>query len=109
VYEPIRTSLLPLPYGETTTTSSGRQYGTLQEEATRISTSLIPVQEPGKASQNRYGSPAQPVPLIKSIIQVKYTFILTQKKKNQKDLGLTKLTIRILLTFSYFIYFIYFR
>ncbi len=61
--------MLPLPYGETTTTSSGRQYGTLQEEATRISTSLIPIQEPGKASANRYGAPSQPVPLIKTVIQ----------------------------------------
>ena len=68
-YEPLKTSLLPLPYGETTTTSSGRQYGTLQEEALKISTSLLPVQDPGKGSQARYGTPAQPIPLIKAIIQ----------------------------------------
>ena len=68
-YDPLRTSLLPLPYGETTTTSSGRQYGTLQEEAIRISVSLLPVQDATKVSQQRYGSPAQAIPLIKTVIQ----------------------------------------
>jgi myosin X len=68
-YEPLRTPLLALPYGETTSTPSGRQYGTLQEEAIKVSTSLLPVQEPGKGSATRYGTPSQPIPLIKAIIQ----------------------------------------
>ncbi len=55
-YEPLRTPLLPLPYGETTSTASGRNYGTLQEESIKISTSLLPVQEPGKGSAVRYGA-----------------------------------------------------
>jgi myosin X len=81
--------LLPLPYGETTTTASGRQYGTLQEEAIKISTSLLPVQEPGKGSAARYGTPSQPIPLIKAVIQACFD---VPKLRNEVYCQVIKLT-----------------
>lgn len=39
---PLKTSLLPLPYGDIMTQSEGRTYETLSLEAVKISTSLLP-------------------------------------------------------------------
>lgn len=64
----LRAPLLPLPYGETFTTGS-RQYGTLQQEAVKISHSLLPISLTGDASKPRYGEPKTPIPLIKAICQ----------------------------------------
>jgi len=70
--EPLRASLLPLPYGEISSPSSSRTYETLQAEALRVSASLLPAMDSGSGvpSRARYGSPDQPVELIRNIIQV---------------------------------------
>lgn len=65
---PLRVSLLPLPYGETVETPSGRKYGTLQVEALKVSASLLPAALTG--DMKRYGDPKEPVPLIKAICQL---------------------------------------
>lgn len=71
--EPLRTSLLPLQYG-TTSNDSGREYGTLLEEALKFSVSLQPVLGGGKAVESgpngRYGAPNDECTLIKNILQV---------------------------------------
>jgi hypothetical protein len=48
---PLRVSLLPLPYGETVETPSGRKYGTLQQEALKISASLLPPAQTGDSKR----------------------------------------------------------
>ncbi len=49
--------------------STRGRYGTLQEEAVKISASLLPISESTRHIA-RYGSPADPIPLIKAIAQV---------------------------------------
>ena len=69
VNQPIKASLLPLPYGEKTQ-ASGRAYETLQEEALMVNEALLPQQKGIKfPGQLKYGDPSNPVKLIKNIVQ----------------------------------------
>jgi myosin X len=66
---PLRAPLIPLPYGETTQTS-GRVYGTLQEESLKINQALLPMGTPGcVTSVKAYGDQTSPIEMIKSICQ----------------------------------------
>ena len=59
---------MPLQYGESVPPGGPRTYGTLQEEALKISATLCPM-DPTRPFA-RYGTPTNPVELIKNIVQV---------------------------------------
>ena len=86
--QPLRNPLLPLPYGETTTASSGRSYDTLQEEAVKVSNSLLAI-DPTRPPLPRHGTPAEPIPLIKKIVQACFD---VQKLRNEVYCQVIKLT-----------------
>lgn len=90
--EPLRSPLLPMSYGVVDSITTVRAYGTLQEEAIKISTSLLPVQEPGKGSATRYGTPADPIPLIKAIAQACFD---VPKLRNEVYCQLIRLTTNV--------------
>jgi myosin X len=84
--EPLRAPLLPLPYGETTDVS-GRQYGTLQVEALKMSVAFLPVVA-GRVSP--YGDIMKdPVALIRSICQACFD---VPKLRNEVYCQVIKLT-----------------
>jgi hypothetical protein len=61
---------LPLPYGQCEVVNATRSYGSLQDEALKISVSLLPVQDAARAGAvTRCGTPADPIPLIKNVCQ----------------------------------------
>ena len=66
---PLKSSLLPLPYGEITSPSGARAYETLEAEAVKVSASLLPAAE-GASTRGRYGSPDSPVDLIRNVLQL---------------------------------------
>jgi len=68
---PLRSPLLPLPYGEPYESPGGRAYGTLQQEAVKIAHSLLTIAVTGNPSAPRYGEPKpeKEVALIKAICQ----------------------------------------
>ena len=67
--EPLRSPLLPLQYGEASAPGGPRVYGSLQDEAAKISNSLCPA-DPMRVLP-RHGLPSNPVELIKNIVQVR--------------------------------------
>eukprot|EP00056_Hartaetosiga_gracilis_P013065 m.213142 g.213142 ORF g.213142 m.213142 type:complete len:1878 (+) comp13789_c0_seq6:2376-8009(+) len=70
-HRPIPRSFLPLPYGEIQSPSSSRQYMTLEQEALRVSASLLPdVEGAPPLRYGRMGDPSKPVDLIKSVLQL---------------------------------------
>ena len=84
--EPLRAPLLPLPYGETTDVS-GRQYGTLQIEALKMSVAFLPVVG-GRISP--YGDIMKdPVSLIRAICQACFD---VPKLRNEVYCQVIKLT-----------------
>eukprot|EP00049_Salpingoeca_infusionum_P017514 m.353252 g.353252 ORF g.353252 m.353252 type:complete len:1850 (+) comp16718_c0_seq1:158-5707(+) len=64
---PLPAPMLPLPYGKVESPSGSRAYESLNSEALKISAALLPS---AAESRNPYGSPSNPVQLIKNILQV---------------------------------------